>query len=74
MDEIHATSLYEVLNTNWISLKNTVMALGSAYEKPMEIKAAPITTQPHPPSGGGSVISTSVFDIQMTSARNDKTV
>lgn len=35
-----------------MSLKNTVTALGKAYENPMEIKDAQTTTQPHPPSGG----------------------
>ena len=59
---------------SWISLKNTVTALGNAYEKPMEIKAAPTTTQPHPPSGGGCSggvppgggISASLLEIQVT--------
>ena len=59
---------------SWISLKNTVTALGNAYENPMEIKAAPTTTQPHPPSGGGCSggvppgggISASLFEIQVT--------
>lgn len=36
----------------WMSLKNTVTALGKAYENPMEMKDAQTTTQPHPPSGG----------------------
>lgn len=36
-----------------MSLKNTVIALGNAYENPVHIKAAPITTQPHHPSGDG---------------------
>lgn len=35
-----------------ISLKNTVMDLGKAYEKPMEMKAPTTTAQPQPPSGG----------------------
>lgn len=50
------------------------MALGNAYENPMEIKDAATTTQPHPPSGGGcSVgppagggISALLFEIQVT--------
>lgn len=52
MEDIHAISLYEVWNISWISLKNTVMALGNAYENPIEINEAKTTTHPHPPSGG----------------------
>ena len=35
-------------------MKKTVMALGKAYEKPMEMKAPSTTAQPQPPSGGGT--------------------
>ncbi len=38
----------------WMSLKKTVMALGKAYEKPMEMKDASTTAHPQPPSGGGT--------------------
>lgn len=38
----------------WMSLKYTVMALGKAYEKPMEMKDANTTAHPQPPSGGGT--------------------
>lgn len=38
----------------WMSLKNTVMALGKAYEKPMEMKEPKTTAQPQPPSGGAT--------------------
>lgn len=35
-----------------ISLKNTVIDFGKAYEKPMQMKAPNTTAQPQPPSGG----------------------
>lgn len=38
----------------WISLKKTVMALGKAYEKPMEMNDPNTTAHPQPPSGGGT--------------------
>lgn len=38
----------------WMSLKKTVMALGNAYENPMEMKDPNTTAHPQPPSGGGT--------------------
>lgn len=54
MEEIQATWLYEASKILWMSLKNTVVAFGKAYENPMEMKAPTTTAQPHPPSGGGT--------------------
>lgn len=55
------------------------MALGKAYENPMEIKAAPTTTHPQPPSGGGYVgvpagggIPARLFEIQVTYSQKMK--
>lgn len=63
IDDIHAISLYEVWNISWISLKNTVMALGNAYENPIEIKDAKTTTHPQPPSGGVCCGATGISGI-----------
>lgn len=52
MDEIQETWLLLAWKIVSISLKNTVMDFGKAYEKPIEIKAPTTTTQPQPPSGG----------------------
>lgn len=52
MEEMRDTWLGVALKMTSISLKNTVMDLGKAYEKPMQIKAPKTTAQPQPPSGG----------------------
>jgi hypothetical protein len=52
MEEIQDTWLLEQLKMTSISLKKTVMDLGKAKEKPMEMKAPTTTAQPQPPSGG----------------------
>lgn len=54
MEEIHATWLYEALKMSWMSLKKTVMALGNAYENPMEMNDPKTTAHPQPPSGGAT--------------------
>lgn len=54
IEEIQATWLYDALKIFCISLKKTVVALGKAYEKPMEMKDPHTMTQPQPPSGGGT--------------------
>lgn len=52
MEEIQDTWLGVALKMTSISLKNTVMDFGKAYENPIEMKAPNTTAQPHPPSGG----------------------
>lgn len=52
MEEIQDTWLGVASKMTSISLKNTVMDFGKAYEKPMEMKAPNTTAHPHPPSGG----------------------
>lgn len=52
MEDIHDTSLLVAWNISSISLKNTVIDLANAYEKPMEMKAPNTTAHPQPPSGG----------------------
>lgn len=52
IEEIQETLLLDASKMISISLKNTVMDLGNAYENPIEIKAPTTTAQPHPPSGG----------------------
>lgn len=52
MEEIQDTWLGVASKMTSISLKNTVMDLGKAYEKPMQMKAPNTTAQPQPPSGG----------------------
>lgn len=52
IEDTQAISLYDVPKKAWISLKKMAMALGKAYENPIETKAPNNTAHPQPPSGG----------------------